>query len=70
MEGEKEMKCLLCIHYDVLYMECQKLATRFELDKPVSVPFDWYCGDYLNATSENIIEDYEKELKIGIGVTI
>jgi hypothetical protein len=36
----------------------------------VAVPFDWHCADYLNATAENIIEEYDKELKITIGVTI
>ena len=44
------MKCLTCIHYDVVNLTCKQLQDKFELDEPPEVPLDWYCADYADAT--------------------
>lgn len=48
-QGER-MKCLTCIHYDVVNLTCKHLQEKFELSEPPEVPMDWYCADYADAT--------------------
>ena len=54
------MKCLTCIHYDVVNLECQRLAEKFNLEEPVKVDMDWSCAEYTDAS----------DLKIDIRITI
>ena len=60
------MKCLLCIHYDVVNLQCQHLAEKSGLEEPVSVPIDWWCGDYESATAKNLNDKLTVDITIKI----
>lgn len=60
------MKCINCIHYDVVKMECPHLAEKFGLDEPVPCDFHFGCKDFKSATSKNILEKLKITIDIGV----
>lgn len=59
-------KCINCIYYDVVRMECSHLADKFALDEPVPVDFNWGCKDFKSATSKNILKKLNITIDIGV----
>lgn len=60
------MKCLTCLHYDVVNLECKHLADKFGLKEPVSTAPNWGCKDYKSATADNILDKISIKIDIGI----
>ena len=60
------MKCLLCIHYDVVELSCSFLREKLNSDEPVYTEPDWGCKDYQSATSINLQEKLKITIDIGL----
>ena len=63
----KIMKCLLCLHYDVVKFECSHLAEKLNLvEDAVQTEPSWGCKEYKNASSKNIADKIKIDITIGV----
>jgi hypothetical protein len=64
------MKCILCMHYDVVNFECKHLADKFGLDEHIQSDPTWGCNDYSSATAKNVIDKFAESDKLKIDITV
>lgn len=67
--GDVGMKCLLCIHYDVVQLECEYWKEKLKLESYPSDPFAT-CSEFKPATAENKLEKYKHDERIRLNIDI
>lgn len=59
------MKCLTCLHYDVVKFECSQIAEKLDLiEDSVQVDPNWGCKEYTKPTAKAVSD------KLTIDVTV
>lgn len=64
------MKCLLCLHYDVVNLGCMEIAKKMGLSDPVLVEPDWGCKDFKDATSTNVLDKLSQSVTDSLRITV